>query len=202
MCLLFVFLLRSHSFSFCFSLFFQRFSTVHLLWSLQEFSLTRRSLGDKRGPEGEGVKRSFFLSTQPSLPPLFFSGLPAFCRSCALSVEVLDPCPVSLAPGERGFCVPMPLQAGQTAAVEWSSPHTHTHTLYLLPAAYSAHRQKCKGMVSRNFNEDKVQHAMEAVALEWPVLTHFTLRKHLRDNKRSSRATVSFIQLYREWRLI
>lgn len=124
-----VFLLHSNPFS----LYFSFPPSVSSLCTCCE--LFRNSLlhvgrsGTNRGPDGEGVKHSFFLSTQPSLPPLFFSGFPAFCRSCALSVEVLDPCPVSLAPGERGFCVLMPLQAGQTAAVEWSSPHTHTHYL-------------------------------------------------------------------------
>lgn len=89
-------------------------------------SYTPVALGQTGVLKVKGGKPSFFLSTQPSLPPLCFSGFPAFCRSCVLSVEVLDPCPACLAPGERGFCVPMPLQAGQTAAVEWSSPHVHT----------------------------------------------------------------------------
>lgn len=89
-------------------------------------SSTPVALGQTGVLKVKGGKPLFFLSTQPCLPPLRSSGSPAFCRSCALSVEVSDPCPACLAPGERGFCVPMPLQAGQTAAVEWSSPHVHT----------------------------------------------------------------------------
>lgn len=171
---------------------------MHLLWALQEFSFTRRSLRDKQGSWRWGGE-AFFLSQHSA----FSSSTVFLWLSCILSLlcslcRGLRPLPCESCPrGEGLLCTDAPASWTDSCCGVVISTHTHS----ILPMTYSAHRQKCKGMVSRNFNEDKVEHAMETVALEWPVLTHFRLRNHLWDNKRNSRATVSFIQFYSEWRL-
>ncbi len=126
-----------------FLFFLQRFSTVHLLWALQEFSLTRRSLGDKQGSWRWGGE-ALFLSQHSA----FSSSTVFLWPSCILSLlcslcRGLRPLPCESCPrGDRLLCTDAPASwTDSCCGVVISThtrTHTHTHTLSITRGLFSS----------------------------------------------------------------